>query len=54
MSVGDVMVFLGLAVIAAALWAWLGWPAAALWAGAWLLMFGYGEVQREKTKRRGA
>lgn len=54
MSLGDAMLFAGLALIAAGVWAWWGWPAAAIWAGAWLLVFGVGEVQaarrREKEK----
>jgi hypothetical protein len=53
MSVGDAMVFVGMALIAAALYAWWGWPAAAVWAGAWLLVFGYGEVQAAR-RRKGA
>lgn len=51
MSLGDAMVFVGMALVAAAVWAWWGWPAAAIWAGLWLLVFGYGEVQAAKRRR---
>lgn len=50
MSVGDAMTFAGLLLIGAAVWAWGGWPAAALWSGFWLLVFGYGQVQAEKRR----
>lgn len=51
MSLSDGMGLLGLTLIAAGLWAWWGWPAAAVWAGVWLLLAA--GVEASTRQRRG-